>query len=75
VKGKVGAQTGSFTAQFNKGTFASLFADVGLVGNASVKNVARIIPVVVLFNNQIFQAAQAVQYTASANKTGSAIKK
>jgi hypothetical protein len=70
VKGKVNQQTGTFTAQFNKGAFASSFTDVGLLGSASVKKVARIVPVVILFNNQMFQAAQAVQYTATANKTG-----
>jgi hypothetical protein len=70
VKGKVNQQTGTFTAQFNKGTFASLFADVGLLGSASVKKVSRSVPVIILFNNQMYQTAQAVQYTATTNKTG-----
>jgi hypothetical protein len=70
VKGKANQQTGTFTAQFNKGTFASLFADVGLLGSASVKKVARTVPVIILFNNQMYQAAQAVQYTATASKAG-----
>jgi hypothetical protein len=72
VKGKVNQQTGTFTAQFNKGTFASLFADVGLLGSASVKDVARTVPVVILFNSQMYQTAQAVQYTATENKMGMA---
>jgi hypothetical protein len=69
-KGVIGAQTGSFTAQFNKGNFASSFADVGLVGSASVKQVTRTVPVIILFNSQMYQTAQAVQYTATANKAG-----
>jgi len=72
VKGKVKQQTGTFTAQFNKGTFASSFADVGLLGSASVKKVTRTVPVVILFNNQMCQVSQVVQYTATANKAGSA---
>jgi len=75
VKGKVNQQTGTFTAQFNKGSFASAFADVGLLGSASVKNVARTVPVIILFNSKMYQTAQAVQYTATANKSGAAIKK
>jgi inhibitor of cysteine peptidase len=70
VKGKASRQTGTFTAQFNKGTFASSFADVGLLGSASVKKVTRTVPVIILFNNQMYQAAQAVQYTATASKAG-----
>jgi uncharacterized protein (TIGR03790 family) len=70
LKGKVATQTGTFTAQFNKGTFASSFTDVGLTRNANVKKVARTIPVTILFNNQMYQTAQAVQYSATAQKTG-----
>jgi hypothetical protein len=73
VKGNVDQQTGTFTAQFNKGTFASSFADVGLLGSASVKDAARTVPVIILFNNQMCQASQAVHYTATANKTGVAL--
>jgi len=73
VNGKVSAQMGTFTAQFNKGTFALSFADMGLLGRASVNKVTRTVPVIILFNNQMYQAAQAVQYTATANKTGVAL--
>jgi uncharacterized membrane protein/PKD repeat protein/protein-disulfide isomerase len=70
VKGKVNQQTGTFTAQFNRGTLARSFADVGLLGSASIKKVTRTVPVVILFNSQMYQAAQTVQYTATANKAG-----
>jgi hypothetical protein len=75
-KGAVAAlETGSFTAQFNKGAFASLLASEGLLGTANVKKTARTVPVIILFNMQMFEAAQAVQYTATANKAGLAINK
>jgi hypothetical protein len=70
--GKVPAQTGVFTAQFNKGTFAGDLADEGLLGNMSLKGDARMIPVIVMFNAQMYEELPVTQYTATANKTGSA---
>jgi hypothetical protein len=72
-KGNVPAQTGSFTAQFNKGTFAGDLADEGLLGNMSVKKYGRVVPVIVMFNAQMFEELPVTQYTATANKTGVAL--
>ena len=71
-KGVVAAQTAPFTAQFNKGAFASLLSDEGLVGTATVKNESLTLPVIILFNVQMFETSQPVLYTAKAGKTGSA---
>jgi hypothetical protein len=69
-KGKVAAQTAAFKAQFNKGAFTSLLSDEGLLGGADLKKVARTVPVIILFNAQMLEAAPSVLYTAKAGKTG-----
>jgi hypothetical protein len=72
TKEKVLKQNAPFTAQFNKGTFGNLLSDEGLLGTATVKKAKRTVPVVILFNVQIFEASPAVLYSAKAQKTGTA---
>jgi inhibitor of cysteine peptidase len=71
VEGRVAAQTGKFVARFNKGTFAGTLADEGLLGNATItlaQNVIRMIPVIILFDGQMFESVPAVLYTATAGE-------
>ena len=68
-KGIVLAQNAKFSAKFLKAGFADRFTDEGLK-NTTVKNASDTLPVVVLFNQQVFKSELPMLYTATTGKTG-----
>ncbi|MEI6235102.1 MAG: PKD domain-containing protein [Planctomycetota bacterium] len=72
VKGVVPAQSAPFATKFLKGSFSAALADEGLDGSATVKNVARDVNVIVLFNQTLFTTKKTLTYTATKAKVGSA---
>ena len=68
LKGVIAAQTAPFTVKLNKGAFVSLLSDEGLVKTATVKNSSITVPVIILFNVQVFEATHSVFYTAKKGK-------
>ena len=72
LKGKkdnVPAQNAKFTLKLSKGNFSSLLTDEGLT-NADAKNLAATVPVIVLFNEQMFTKDQAQIFNAKKGKVG-----
>ena len=69
VKGVIAAQTGIFTQKSTHGSFAGDLTDEGLI-NSNITGAALTVPVVILFNNTLYNSVQAQIYTAKASKTG-----
>ncbi|MCY3021676.1 MAG: hypothetical protein NTW87_21910 [Planctomycetota bacterium] len=70
TKGTVLAQTAKFTAKLTKSTFSSKLADEGLVGTADAKGVTRTVPVIIIFNQALYEVDRVQLYYAKANKNG-----
>lgn len=70
-KGVVLAQDAKLNVKFGKGSFAAALVDEGLV-DATVKDIAVIMPVEIKLNDTMYALAQAQTYTAKAGKTGKA---
>src|SRR5579862_380273 len=70
-KGAVAAQTSKYEATFKKGTFAATLANFGLA-NDNVPAAPVMLPFTFIFNNIVYQKIQAMSYSATKDKSGTA---
>ena len=68
-RGVVLAQDAKLNIRFSKGSFASSLVDEGL-GNATVTDVAVLVPVEIKLNDTMYAKAQPQKYSAKQGKTG-----
>lgn len=68
-KGVVAEQLGKYTLKLSKGDFAGILADEGLVSQ-DLSAIPVSVPVIVIFNTQMFQVTPSQMYYAKAGKTG-----
>jgi hypothetical protein len=65
----VAIQVAKYSVKFSKGNFAANLRDEGFI-NANVDGSSRTVRVTVLFAQKVFQADQALIYSAKAGKSG-----
>jgi plastocyanin len=70
VQGSVLDQSAKFSVTLRRGVFSPLLEDEGLLGNSDLRAVLRTVPVVILFNRQVYQVDQTQFYSATAGRTG-----
>ncbi|HEY3324669.1 MAG TPA: CAP domain-containing protein [Planctomycetota bacterium] len=68
-KSGVAAQSAPFTAKFSKGDFVSLLSDEGLTKTRPSGSQVSV-PVIILFNQQLFQTTVVKLYSVNGGKTG-----
>ena len=66
------AKKALFSVRLAHGTYAPMLAQAGLTGAQTVTAVQKIVNISLIFNQQLFQTAQPVKWTAKAGKSGSA---
>jgi hypothetical protein len=71
VQGVISAQEAKFTLKCSKSDFVSTLSDESL-SDTTIKGQAVNLPVVILFNGQLFKATHPLLYTAKAGKNGRA---
>ncbi len=72
IKGAVEAQDARFTARISRDAFKEELADEGLLGDQTVSNEERTVPIIILFDETLLRTDHVVNYSAKAEKKGAA---